>query len=39
MSILIEITKANELKDGSKKKISVRSTDILLAKVEGLRSR
>jgi len=35
MSISIEVDIANELKDGSKKKISFRGTDILLAKVEG----
>ncbi len=35
MSISIEIDIANELTDGSKKKISVRGRDILLAKVEG----
>ena len=35
MSISIEVTNANELRDGSKKKISFRGTDILLAKVEG----
>ena len=35
MSISIEVDIANGLKDGSKKKISFRGTDILLAKVEG----
>jgi len=35
MSDLIEIVKANELENGSKKKISVRGKDILLAKING----
>jgi 3-phenylpropionate/trans-cinnamate dioxygenase ferredoxin subunit len=35
MRVSIEIDMANELKDGSKKKISIRGRDILLAKVEG----
>ena len=35
MSNSIEVDIANELKDGSKKKISVRGRAILLAKVEG----
>ena len=35
MSVLIEVAKANEPKNGTMKKISVKGTDILLAKVEG----
>ena len=35
MSGLIEIARANELMDGSKKKAKVQGKDILLAKVDG----
>ncbi|MDD1758670.1 MAG: Rieske (2Fe-2S) protein [Methanotrichaceae archaeon] len=35
MSILIEVANANELMDGSTKKIKVQSREILLAKVKG----
>ena len=35
MSVLIEVDKTNELKDGMMKKINVKGTNILLANVEG----
>jgi nitrite reductase/ring-hydroxylating ferredoxin subunit len=34
MSALIEVAKANELKDGSMKKIKIQGHEILLAKVD-----